>query len=259
MMSEKQYLRLPDQATLSYQVLGEGRPLLLIHGNTGTAQSNMGMLITQLEQDYCVIAPDLRGYGASQPPVRDYPPDFYQRDAEDMATLLQHLDIGPVVVLGFSDGSESALLLAASHPDLIRGVIGWGVSGVISAEIVEMVQKRLPVPDKPQWTKWHHQLAERHGENQVQSMIEGWINAATAIVANGGNICYEEAAQVQCPTLLINGDGEVGNTVDDVTRLVERIPNCHLEIVANSGHAIQNDQPEALMQLIIAFLNELDA
>ena len=256
-MTTKHYLTLPDQAKLAYQDFGTQRPLLLIHGNTGTAQTHLGTLIKQLQKDHRVIAPDLRGYGASQPPRRTYPPNFYQRDANDMAALLKHLNCGPVVVLGFSDGSESAILLAATYPELVRGVIGWGVSGVISPEMLERVQAWLPVPDKANWQEWHRQIAERHGEAQVQPMIEGWVNAAAAIVANGGNICYEEAAQVQCPTLLINGDGEVGNTVRDVTRLVERLPNGRLEIITDSGHAIQNDQPEMLLQLITDFLNEL--
>jgi valacyclovir hydrolase len=258
MSNTQQYFTLPDGSPLAYIDVGQKRPLLLIHGNTGTAETHLGNLINQLQENYRVIAPDLRGYGVSQPPQRTYPPDFYQRDADDMAALLKHLDCKPVVVLGFSDGSESAILLAATYPELVQGVIGWGVSGVISPEMLERVQAWLPVPDKPDWDDWHHQIAARHGESQVQPMIEGWVKAAEAIVANGGNICYEEAAQVQCSTLLVNGDGEVGNTVRDVTRLAERLPQGRLEFVANSGHAIQNDQPEILLQLITDFLNELE-
>jgi pimeloyl-ACP methyl ester carboxylesterase len=49
---------------------------------------------------------------------------------------------------------------------------------------------------------------------------------------------------IQCPTLLINGDGEVGNTPRDVARLAARIPNGRLEIVAESGHTVHEEQPE---------------
>ncbi|MBE2223704.1 MAG: alpha/beta hydrolase [Anaerolineae bacterium] len=252
-------LYLPDQAKLSYYDSGTKRPLLLIHGNTGTAQTHLGNIISQLQASHRIIAPDLRGYGASQPPQRTYPANFYQRDADDMATLLKHLDCGPVIVLGFSDGSESAILLAAAHPELVRGVIGWGISGIISPEMLKRVQAWLPVPDKDNWEDWHKQIATLHGETQVQPMIEGWVNAANTIAANGGNICLKEAAQVTCPTLLINGDAEVGNTVRDVTRLKERLPQGQLEIVAHSRHAIQKDQPEKLLQLITAFLDKIDA
>lgn len=259
-MSDSHYFfTLPDGAKLAYFDVGQQRPLLLIHGFPGTARDHLGSLIDHLKTDHRVIAPDLRGYGASQPPSRTFPPDFYQRDADDLAALLRHLRCGPVVVMGYSDGSETAVLLAAHYPELVSAVIGWGISGVISPEMLDSVQEWLPVPDKPDWRPWHHQIAARHGGTQVKPIIEGWVQAATAIVALGGNICYDEAAQVQCPVLLINGDGEVGNTRRDVTRLAERLPNGRLEFVANSRHAIQNDQPDILIQLITDFLNELDA
>jgi valacyclovir hydrolase len=258
--NDRQFVTVAENVNLAYWDVGaEGkRPLLLIHGHTGTAQSHLGRLISELQKNYRVIAPDLRGYGASQPPPRDFPPDFYQRDADDMAALLQHLNCGPVVVLGYSDGSESAILLAAAHPELVRGVIGWGVSGVISPEMLSRVQEWLPVPDKDHWEERHHQVAALHGERQVQTMFAGWVNAAAAIFANGGNICLQEAAQVRRPVLLINGDGDEGNPLRDVTRLAARLPQGRLEIVANSGHSIQFDQPDILMGHINSFLKMMN-
>ena len=258
MNSSQSHLSLADGATLAYLDIGAGRPLLLMHGFTGTARAHLGDLIDPLQGHYRVIAPDLRGYGASQPPARDFPPDFYQRDADDMAALLRHVACGPVVALGFSDGAEIAILLAALYPELVRGVIAWGVSGVISPEMVTAVQPRVPVPAKPDWGQWQHEIAALHGEAQVEPMIRGWNEAAAAILARGGNICLEEAAQVRCPTLLLNGDGEVGNTRRDVNRLLNRLPNGRLEIIAHSGHPIHRDQPEVFRQRVAAFLAEID-
>ncbi len=257
-MTFTQQIDLPDGAALAYLDVGTGRPLLLMHGFTGTARAHLGELIDQLQGHYRVIAPDLRGYGASQPPARDFPPDFYQRDADDMAALLRHVACGPVVVLGFSDGAESAILLAAAYPELVRGVVAWGVSGVISPEMVTAVQSRVPVPAKPNWGEWHRSIATLHGESQVEPMIRGWNEAAAAILARGGNVCLQEAAQVRCPVLLLNGDGEVGNTVRDVTRLRDSMANGRLEIIVHSGHPIHHDQPEVFRQRVAAFLAEID-
>ncbi len=246
---------LHDGARLAYHDLGSGPPLLLIHGFTGTARAHMGLLIDDLSRDHRVIAPDLRGYGASRPPNRTFPPDFYQRDAADMAELLDIIKPGPVVVLGFSDGAESALVLAARRPDLVRGVVAWGVSGVISQAMVDAVQDWLPVSA---WDErraaWRQEIIELHGREQLEPMIEGWVRAAEAIAAAGGDICLREAPQIRCPALLINGDGERNNLPDDVRRLAAAIPNCRLEFVANSGHSIQDDQPAVLIQLIRQFL-----
>jgi valacyclovir hydrolase len=250
-------LRLPDGATLAYLQQGKGRPLLLMHGYTGTARAHLGRLMDGLPGGYRLIAPDLRGYGASQPPARDYPPTFYRRDADDMAALLRHLACGPAVVLGYSDGAESAILLAAHYPELVAGVVAWGVSGVISAEMLALVRPRLPIPDRANWDEWHREIAALHGESQVEPMIAGWSVAAEAIYVNGGNICLEEAPLVGCPTLLLNGAGEEGNTLEDVTRLVGRLENGRLEIIPNSGHPIHEEQPDLFMQRVGAFLDGL--
>ncbi len=249
---------LPDGATLAYHDLGLGAPLLVLHGFTGTARSHLGSLIDDLARTYRVIAPDLRGYGASRPPVRDFPPDFYQRDADDMAALLDHLAPGPVVVLGFSDGAESALLLAATRPDLVCGVVAWGVAGVIAPQMAAAAQRWLPVSA---WGEsraaWRTEIVATQGEAMLEPLIAGWAAAVADIVAAGGNIVYDQADQIRCPVLLINGDGEVNNLPEDVRRLAARIPTSRLEFVAQSGHAIQDDQPEVLLRLIHDFLEQV--
>jgi valacyclovir hydrolase len=253
--------RIDENIHLSYLDLGpaDGQPLLLIHGFTGTARGDLGEVIDVFAHDHHVIAPDLRGFGASRPPNRDFPPDFYERDAADLAALLDALALGPVTVLGFSDGAEAAILLAAARPDQVRGVVAWGVCGVISPEELAAVEGWLPVAAwGPERDTWKQQIIERHGAEQLASMIEGWVGAARAISARGGNIGYEQAARIKCPVLLLNGDGEVGNTPRDVRRLAERIPNARLEFIADSGHAIHRDQPAALLGYIRDFLAEVE-
>ncbi len=262
-------LTLTDGATLSWLTMstpsaddsgrGDRAPILLLHGFTGTARRHLGNLMPPLLADgYRLIAPDLRGYGASRPPNRSFPPDFYQRDTADIIALLDHLQLGPVAVLGFSDGAEIALLLAAARPDLVAGVLAWGVSGVISSEHVDAVQSWLPVSAwGPERAAWQEQIIADHGEEQLEPMISGWVRAAEAIAAAGGNVCLAEAAAIRCPVLLVNGDGEVGNTVRDVTRLAERIPGSRLVFVANSGHWVHTDQEAQFLTQARDFLRQL--
>ncbi len=251
------YVPLPDDIRLAYLDGGQGALLLLMHGFTGTARGHFGTLWSRLSATYRCIAPDLRGYGASRPPPRDFPPDFYRRDAEDMAALIEALAVGPVVVLGFSDGAESALLLAARRPDLVRGVVAWGVSGVISPEMLASVEEWLPVEAWGQErAAWRAKIIARHGVAQFKPLIEGWVTAARAIVAAGGNICYEEAAAIRCPVLLINGQQEIGNTPRDVRRLARRIPTCRLEFIPAAGHAVHEVQPARFLAMVESFLTD---
>jgi valacyclovir hydrolase len=265
MTETRHILTLPDGARLVCHELRPVRPrpypLVLLHGFTGTAQRHFGELIPALAAEYRLLAPDLRGYGASRPPNRTFPPDFYHRDAADVAHLLHTLLPGErAILLGFSDGAEVALLVAALWPERVAGVVAWGVSGVISPEHVQAVRDWLPVSAwGPERAAWRDQIIADHGAEQWESLIVGWVAAAHAIAAAGGNICLEEAAAIRCPVLLINGEGEVGNTVRDVTRLAARIPACRLEFMPNSGHAVHRDQPAAFLTRVRAFLHAVES
>lgn len=121
-----QTMTLPDGQPLAYVDVGEGLPMLLMHGFTGTATSHCGALLRHWRGQYRVIAPDMRGYGRSQPPGRSFPADFYEQDVRDMVSLIDHLALPPVLAVGFSDGAENALLLAARAPERVRAAVGWG-------------------------------------------------------------------------------------------------------------------------------------
>lgn len=255
-----QHITLADGQPLAYVDTGSGRAVVLIHGFTGRAVTHMGPLMELLREGYRVIAPDLRGYGLSAPPTRSFPPHFYQQDADDVAELLRRLDCGPAVVMGFSDGAESALLLAATYPELVAGVVAWGVSGVISQEMATSVTAWLEPRDwAAHHTEWAAEIAREHGADQVEPMVVGWARAAHAIFAAGGNICRDEAAAIRCPVLLINGEGEVNNTLADTQTLQAAIPDCRLALIAHAGHGVQWDQPERLAAAMTAFLAEIGA
>ncbi|HSH03554.1 MAG TPA: alpha/beta hydrolase [Anaerolineae bacterium] len=247
--------------TLAYHQRGLGHPLILLHGFTGTAQRHFPHLLPRLATTYHVIAPDLRGYGHSQPPTRTFPPNFYHRDADDIAALITALNLPPAIILGFSDGAESALLLAARHPHLVTAVIAWGVSGVISTPMVDSVAEWLPADNwplnHPEWLSWRQQIITDHGPHQFPALIDGWVAAARAIHAAGGNICLHEAPQIQCPTLLLNGSLEHGNTPADLHALAQAIPRSQLHFIPNAPHAIHHAQPDLFYQTVTSFLQNI--
>src|SRR5436305_1860181 len=84
--------------------------LLLIHGFGGTPESDFGAQLPALQSHFRIIAPHLHGYGRSTH-RNSYTLSFYRDDANDLATLLDSLNIDKVLVLGFSDGGIVGLLL----------------------------------------------------------------------------------------------------------------------------------------------------
>ena len=118
-----------DGTTISYLDLGEGPVVLLLHGFTANADLNWvrpGVAQKIADAGYRVIAPDLRGHGAS--PVPDDPANW-PRDAiaRDQVALMKHLQAEPFAVVGYSMGAISALryqLLSRASGRLVLGGVG---------------------------------------------------------------------------------------------------------------------------------------
>lgn len=122
-----------DGTPISYHDLGSGPAVLLLHGFSGNAEMNW--LQTGIAQEiaaagYRVIAPDLRGHGASpfEAPPEDWPADAIARD---QIALTKHLGETPLATVGYSMGAISALrfhLLSRKTGRLILGGIGDAIA-----------------------------------------------------------------------------------------------------------------------------------
>ena len=100
------------------QVEGGGRPLLLLHGFTGSSR-NWAPLLPKLTASHKVIAPDLLGHGRTEAPSD--PARYQMAEASaDLLALLQQLDIDQVDVVGYSMGGRLALHFACTYPKVVR-------------------------------------------------------------------------------------------------------------------------------------------
>jgi pimeloyl-ACP methyl ester carboxylesterase len=103
-----------------YEIHGEGKPLVLIHGGGSTIETNYGQLIPLLAKNRQVIAIELQAHGRTAD--RDEPLSFIQ-DADDVAGLLKNLQIDKADILGFSNGGQTAIEIALRHPQVINKLI----------------------------------------------------------------------------------------------------------------------------------------
>ncbi len=236
-------------ARIHYEVRGEGEPVLVMHGFTESAL-DLEDLINAIAAQYRVIAPDMRGYGRSEPKPRIYTPDFYTEDAHEMAALLRHMGIERAHVVGFSDGGEVALLMPILYPDMVRSVVEWGAAGTLRSSEPNSIAGELDqiynMIDNPtdEMRGWADYVKEQYGEEVVRSMTQGWAEASKAILARGGDISLSRAGEIKCPTLLISGENDPFATPAMTRELAARIPNATVEIVQGAGHSVHYEQPE---------------
>lgn len=103
-----------------YEIYGEGKPLVLIHGGGSTIQSNFGQIIQVLAEDRKVIAMELQAHGRTNDRGRD---SSFEQDADDVATLLKNLNIAKADFFGFSNGGTTTIQIAIRHPEIVNKII----------------------------------------------------------------------------------------------------------------------------------------
>ncbi len=119
----------PDGIRLAYEVVGEGPPVLLIHGFAASRIQNWkdpGWYQTLNDAGYQVIAMDCRGHGQSDKPRED---KFYGHDimAEDARVVMAATGIAPAFVMGYSMGGFISMHLLMEHPEQLRKLAIGGV------------------------------------------------------------------------------------------------------------------------------------
>jgi pimeloyl-ACP methyl ester carboxylesterase len=109
--------------TLAYESIGEGdRVVVLVHGLLLDARSNRGTARRLADAGFRAVSLDLLGHGASDRPdhASEHRIDMY---GEQVVALLDHLGVDTAVLVGTSLGANTALFVAAHHPDRVRGLV----------------------------------------------------------------------------------------------------------------------------------------
>ena len=99
---------------------GDGPALVLMHGWFSNIETDFGWLLPGLARGRRVIATEQQGHGRTADVDR---PFSYAQMADDVAALLQHLEVGRADVFGYSMGSGIAIELALRHPALVRKLV----------------------------------------------------------------------------------------------------------------------------------------
>ncbi len=111
-------------------------PVLLLHGWTVSADLNFYAVYDDLAARHRVIALDHRGHGRG---LRSEAPFSLEDCADDAAALLEQLDAGPAVTVGFSMGGAIAMLMWSRHPQLVAGMVFSGAALEWQASLRERI------------------------------------------------------------------------------------------------------------------------
>lgn len=149
---------------------------------------------------------DLPGSGRSEPQPRHYTSAYYLDDAQTLFKLLDELRVEVAHLVGFSDGGEEALLMAALQPARALSVFTWGAAGQIMAspQMLRGLAHMIDNPVDPLMSLAAY-LAEAYGADQARIMARSWAEALSAVIDAGGDVSRSRATHITCPALLITG------------------------------------------------------
>ncbi len=261
-----------DGIALNVEEVGQGHPLILLHGFTGSTRT-WDSFVPAWARDHRVLAVDILGHGDSDSPAD---PERYTMDrcVEDLVALLDRLGVEDTHLLGYSMGGRVALHLAAAQPQRIAGLVLESASpGLASAaERAERVRsdERLAasierdglerfVDDWEAIPLFASQQAlpaetrERLRRQRLRNDPAGLAHSLRGLGTGHQAPLWDRLASVAIPTLVVVGEldakyREIG------ARMAALMPLARLEVVPAAGHAIHLEQPERFGRAVSEFL-----
>ncbi len=244
------YLNVGD-ARIYYEVYGQGKPVVLLHGGLFGYINEYENLIPKLSEKFQVIAIATRGHGKSELGTK---PLSYSLMAEDAYTIIRHLTKDSVTIIGFSDGADQAYYLATRHPETVKRIVAIGGNlgtydmteeskNEIKQLSAEMMEKNMP--DFVTSRKKLMPQPELFGKF-VTSLLKVWNQTHY----------MEEATfrQIKCPMLLVAGEKDV-TPIERYVIMHRMLKNSQLAIVPGSDHIVLYRKPKLMNEIILPFVD----
>ncbi len=249
----------------AYDVTGSGPPLVLIHG--AEADSRMfGPLAGLLAARAAVIVYDQRDCGLTRHAVDTY---TLADMADDAAALIDGLGFGPAHVFGQSLGGMIAQVLAVRHPDRVDRLV-LGSTMRIGSALPELnpAAARAVLACRAEGEAGVAKLAALFTTSQFVAETPGFVEVwrgiapittaeqrARRMAAIRRPIVPVDLARIECPTLVLVGDGDQVVPPAHTRSIAEAIPGAVCRVMPGVGHVGPLQAPDLVAKEIATFLH----
>ncbi len=257
----------PESLELAYRELGDPQrpPLLLVHGLFGSSGNWTGVA-KRLQADYRLILPDLRNHGRSpHHQSMDYP-----AMAADLSALLDRLEIESASLVGHSMGGKAAMWLALTQPERVERLVTADIAPVSYPSRFNAIFRglcELPLTELEQRETADRLLAAQIPERSVRQYLlqnlvkrpEGWQWRFNLPVLEGAidtlsGFPAVEAMSYAGEVLVLYGERSDYVLPEYGDRIRSLFPLARLRMLAQAGHWIYAEQPEAFSRAVRAFV-----
>ena len=215
-----------------YEVYGEGKPLVILHGNGGSIGSRAAF-IEEFSKKYKVIAFDNRCHGKSDCPVGYL---TYEQMADDVDKVLQHLGIDSAYVWGHSDGGIVGLLLAIHYPDKVKKLLATGANLRPDSTAVE-----------PGLFPLLNVMEERAKADSVRYK-------QFLLLVQQPHIPLSDLHKIKSDVLIMAGDRDAIR-IEHTIEIFKNIPGALLCILPGTTHFVYADRPQWFKEILYDFFD----
>lgn len=256
-----------NQTAIFYTDTGRGRPILFIHG-LGASSAMFEPQVAAFRTGYRVLCPDLRGSGQSgrlTGPIAT----ILDRQCDDIADLLDYLELKQVVLCGVSYGGVVTYHFALRHPDKVRAIIITDSAG--DTDPTSLKERLIWISLCTAF--WLIALPARLLQPIIRAQYRRWPLACAQMLRIVGQLRKKEAvlqhfailrtnhtrqlARIHCPAL-----GIVGNTLAISLKLMQRamqkIARSELYVITNAVDPTNLCQPANFNRLVQQFLHKIN-
>lgn len=222
---------------INYLEKGQGRPIILLHGN-GEDHTFFEGQIDLLAEHYHVFALDSRGHGKTAFGEKELTIRQLSKDLED---FLDEKGLDKVDIFGFSDGANVAMIFALDHPERVGKMILNG--GNLDPE--GMQEKLLKA------IKRHYDKAVEDSSHDEEALKKAKL---FSLMVNDPFIDPKDLAKIDHECLVIAGSEDMIR--DEHTRLIaDSLPNSKL-VILEGDHFVAKKEAEAFNKVMMDFLTK---
>jgi len=258
-----------------YVEAGEGEPLLLLDNAMVSTNPVWAALpfayasfLGTLAEHFRVIAPDTRGSGKSVHPGGPIPAALL---ADDVAALIEALNLDRPLICGFSDGGETATLVGIRHPGSVRAIVNHGGYDLFNpdphAPAIAMTRQMLggsagatqadpevSASRSPELRALFELMQADHDRAQGAGHWKTVIARTFDRVTEPHGYTVENLKAVTVPTLILTGDRDPFCTIEEGAAAYRALPAGAFAVLPDTGHLITPDAVGATIE----FFERLD-
>ena len=248
-----------DGTRTFYERKGKGKPLILVHGAGGTSAYWFNQL-SELSKKLAVVAIDLPGHGKSAPMERKPTIELY---AEHVATFVNRVKPGKVVLLGHSMGGLVAQQVALNHPEILEKLIIVDSSAKFAVQHDYVKSMRGEADFNPiEFASMFFSPKTLRNTNIVTLLEQMTGGMATSfdpkVLADdfeltGKADLRNRLNEIAISTLIVHGADDIV-PLQSARFLHENIKGSILEIIPDAGHVVMIEKPNEFNEIILRFV-----